>query len=69
MKKTMKLDIPEQLELLCSLLETTPESILQGFINDVSQTVNSNGSDERVMATGYLLRRVNDTTRSNASSS
>jgi hypothetical protein len=56
MKKTMKLDIPRQLELLCTLMDTTPEELLQSFIHDVSRTPQSNGSDEREMATEYLLR-------------
>lgn len=56
MKKTIKLDIPKQLELLCSLLETTPERLLQGFIDDVTRTGQSNGSDERMMAAAYFLR-------------
>jgi hypothetical protein len=56
MKRTMKLKIPHQLELLCSLWETTPEEVTQGFINDVSQSQASNGSDERWMSAEYLLR-------------
>ncbi len=57
MKKTIKLEIPPQLEMLCSLLDTTAERVIQGFINDVSMSRGSNGSDERMMATGYFLRR------------
>lgn len=56
MKKTITLEIPRQLEMLCSLLETTPERVIQGFIDDVSLSRRSNGSDERMMATDYLLR-------------
>jgi hypothetical protein len=56
MKRTLKLEIPRQLELLCSLLETTPERVIQGFIDDVSQSRGSNGSDERWMAAEYFLR-------------
>ena len=47
---------PRQLELLCDLLEVTPEEVLQRFINDVSPEVNSSGSDERRMAVEYCLR-------------
>jgi hypothetical protein len=56
MKKTITLEIPPQLEMLCSFLETTPERVIQGFINDVSLSRGSNGSDERMMATDYFLR-------------
>ena len=57
MKKTISLDIPRQLELLCTLMDTTPQELLQSFIHDVSRTPEGNGSDEREMATEYLLRR------------
>ncbi len=57
MKQTMELQIPRQLALLCDLLEITPQQVLQGFINDLSQEVHaSNGSDERNMAAAYFLR-------------
>jgi len=56
MKQMIELNVPKQLELLCDLLETTPQQILQGFINDVSLEVNSNGSDERRMAVEYFMR-------------
>jgi hypothetical protein len=38
------------------LLETTPEQIIQNFINDVSLEVGSSGSDERRMAVEYFMR-------------
>ena len=56
MKTNVTLDIPRQLALLCSLLETTPERLLQSFIDDLSRTSQSNGSDERMMAAAYFLR-------------
>ena len=56
MKKTITLDIPPQLEMLCTLLETTPQKVIQGFIHDVSLSLGSNGSDERMMATEYFMR-------------
>lgn len=56
MKQTITLEIPKQLELICELLETTPQQILQGFINDMSLEVGSNGSDERRMAVEYFMR-------------
>jgi hypothetical protein len=58
MKKTMNLDIPRQLELLCSLLETSPEKLLQGFIHDLCRTQHSNGSDERLLAGEYFLPQL-----------
>ena len=56
MKQTIELQIPKQLELICELLETTPQQVLQSFINDVSLEVGSNGSDERRMAVEYFMR-------------
>ena len=56
MKKQITLNIPRQLLLLCDLLETTPEQVMQGFINDVSLEVNSSGSDERRIAVEYFMR-------------
>jgi len=56
MKQTIELKIPQQLQMLCELLETTPQAVLQAFINDVSLEVNSSGSDERSEATGYFMR-------------
>jgi len=56
MKKQLKLNIPRQLTLVCDLLETTPEQVLQAFINDLSLEVNSSGSDERRMAVEYCMR-------------
>jgi hypothetical protein len=55
-KQTIELNIPKQLTMLCELLETTPQEILQAFINDVSLEVNSSGSDERRMAVEYFMR-------------
>jgi hypothetical protein len=56
MKQTIALEIPKQLQMLCELLETTPQEILQAFVNDVSLEVNSSGSDERCMAVDYFRR-------------
>ena len=56
MKQTITLDVPKQLQMLCELLETTPQAVLQAFINDVSLEVNSSGSDERSQATSYFMR-------------
>jgi len=55
-KQTITLEIPEQLTMLCELLETTPQAVLQAFVNDVSLEVNSSGSDEREQATSYFMR-------------
>lgn len=56
MKQTITLEIPKQLQMLCELLETTPQQVLQSFINDVSLEVNSSGSDERRMAVEHFMR-------------
>lgn len=56
MKQQITLNVPKQLDMLCELLETTPQQILQSFINDVSLEVNSSGSDERRMAVEYFMR-------------
>jgi hypothetical protein len=56
MKQEIELNIPQQLQMLCELLETTPAQVLQSFINDVSLEVNSSGSDEREQATSYFIR-------------
>ena len=56
MKQTIELQIPRQLELICELLETTPQQVLQVFINDVSLEVNSSGGDEREQAVSYFMR-------------
>ena len=56
MKQTIELQIPKQLQMLCELLATTPQAVLQTFINDVSLEVNSSGSDEREQAVSYFMR-------------
>jgi len=56
MKQTITVEVPKQLALICELLETTPQQVLQAFINDVSLEVNSSGSDERSQAVSYFMR-------------
>lgn len=56
MKQTITLEIPKQLQMLCELLETMPQQVLQIFINDMSLEVGSSGSDERRMAVEYFMR-------------
>jgi len=56
MKQTITLDVPKQLALICELLETTPQTVLQNFIDDVSLQVGSSDSDERRMAVEYFMR-------------
>lgn len=55
-KRLINLEIPKQLQLICELLETSPQQVLQCFIDDVSLEVESSGSDERRMAVEYFLR-------------
>src|SRR5690606_24896020 len=42
--------------MLCELLDTKPEQVLQSFINDLSQELASSGSDERMLARDYFMR-------------
>lgn len=42
--------------MLCELFETTPQQVLQVFINDVGLEVNSSGSDEMEQAVYYFMR-------------
>ena len=57
MKQTITVEVPRQLGMLCELLETTPQQVLQGFLNDLALEVHgSNGSDERQMASEYFIR-------------
>jgi hypothetical protein len=55
-KQRFTLEIPPQLQMLCELLNTSPQEVLQVFINDVSLEVNSSGSDERERAVSYFMR-------------
>jgi len=57
MKKTIEIRIPKQLEMLCEILETTPEKVLQEFANNLSLDHHyTSGSDERRMAVEYFMR-------------
>ena len=56
MRQMIELEVPLQLQMLCELLETTVQEVMQVFIHDVSMEVNSSGSDEREQATGYFMR-------------
>lgn len=57
MKKQMNIRINKQLELLCELLETTPEQVLQDFADNLSlDHHHTHGSDERRMAVEYFMR-------------
>lgn len=57
MKKTMKIRINKQLEMICQTLETTPEQVLQTFADNLSLDHRyTSGSDERRMAVEYFMR-------------
>ena len=57
MKKTIKIRINKQLEMLCELLDTTPEQVLQDFADNLSlDHRHTSGSDERRMAVEYFMR-------------
>ena len=57
MKKPIKIRIPKQLEMLCEILETTPQEVLQEFADNLSLDYkHTSGSDERMMAMQYFIR-------------
>lgn len=57
MKKQLKIKINTQLAMLCELLDTTPETVIQEFINNLSLDHKyTSGSDERRMAADYFVR-------------
>lgn len=57
MKKTIEIRINKQLEMLCELLDTTPEEVLQNFADNLSLDYrHTSGSDERMMAVTYFMR-------------
>jgi len=56
MKKTIKIRINLQFANLCDLLETTPEKILQDFVDNVSLDIrHSHGDDARSLAVEYFM--------------
>jgi hypothetical protein len=66
-KNTITLQLPAEFIELCKADGVPPETVLRGFIGDVSGIINwaanprvdgynSNGSDEREMATAYYER-------------
>lgn len=57
MKTTITIRINKQFEVLCQILQITPQNVLQDFVDNVSlDPQNSNGSDERSMAIAYFMR-------------
>ena len=53
----MKIRINKQLEMLCEILSTTPQQVLQHFADNLSLDYRyTNGSDERMMAVQYFIR-------------
>jgi len=53
----MKIRINKQLAMLCKILNTTPEQVLQNFADNLSLDYRyTNGSDERRMAVEYFMR-------------
>jgi hypothetical protein len=65
--RRLTLTLPEEFMILCANHHTTPETVLRGFIADVSGIINwaanprtdgysSNGSDERDLAFAYFDR-------------
>lgn len=57
MKKQMNIRINKQLQMVCDLLGTTPEKVLQEFADNLSLDYRyTSGSDERAMAVEYFMR-------------
>jgi hypothetical protein len=57
MKKQLNIRINPQLKMLCELLDTTPQQVLQDFADNLSLDYrHTNGSDERSMAVEYFMR-------------
>jgi len=53
----MKIRINKQLEMLCKILDTTPQQVLQDFADNLSLDYRyTSGSDERRMAVEYFMR-------------
>lgn len=61
MKRKITLRIPDQMRMLCNMMEIEPETVLQCFADDVS--IASEGiadDDRRKIATSYLYRCSTD---------
>lgn len=57
MKTTIKIEVPKQMEILCQIMETTPQDVIQEFVNNLSHNYKgTSGSDERMMAMEYFIR-------------
>lgn len=53
----MKIRINKQLQMICEILGTTPEKVLQEFADNLSLDYHyTSGSDERAMAVEYFMR-------------
>jgi hypothetical protein len=53
----MKIRINKQLQMLCEILGTTPQQVLQDFADNLSLDYQyTSGSDERMMAVQYFMR-------------
>ncbi len=53
----MKIRINKQLQMLCDILGTTPQQVLQDFADNLSLNYRyTSGSDERMMAVQYFMR-------------
>jgi hypothetical protein len=55
-KENLKIHLPQQFRMLCDLLDTSPEEVVQVFICDLVREVGSSGSDERMFAANYFTR-------------
>ena len=57
MKKQINIRINKQLQMLCAILEVSPEEVLQQFADNLSlDSKYTSSSDERSMAVEYFMR-------------
>jgi hypothetical protein len=55
-EKTIQLTIAPDVQVLCDLLDITPEQLLNQYMRDLCSMALNGGSDERLMAKQYFLR-------------
>lgn len=55
-EKNIQLTIAPDVQVLCNLLDVTPEQLLNQFMRDLCSMNFNGGSDERMLAKRYLLR-------------
>lgn len=57
MKTEIKIEIPVQMQILCNMMEISPETVFQKFADDLSLATEGMASDNRMkMATEYFMQ-------------